>query len=125
MENYLPEDIYNEISQNEDFKTAYKTLNSRQKDYFDLENGFPEKNFNQLDAEIQSFYSDMSDASKKVFRKGKLTFYKEEGKKDNFKARFPKLFLSPNITKDNLERRAKSTNENELKEILQKISDLL
>jgi hypothetical protein len=125
MENYLPEDIYNDISQNVDFKNAYKTLNPSQKDYFDLENGLPDKNFNQLDADIQSFYSDISDAYKKVFRKGKLTFYKEDGRKDSFKARFPKLFLSPNITKDNLEGRAESTNKNELKEILQKILDLL
>jgi hypothetical protein len=125
IENYLPEDIYNEIPQNEDFKNAYKTLNPNQKDYFDLEKGFPDKNFNQLDEGIQSLYNSINDTSKKVFRKEKLTFYKEDGRKDSFKARFSQLFLSKNITKENLEERASSTNKNELKEILQKINDLL
>lgn len=125
IENYLPEDIYNEIPQNEDFKNAYKALNPNQKDYFDLEKGFPDKHFNQLDADIQSFYGDLTDSSKKVFRKEKLTFYKGDGKKDSFKARFSQLFLSKNITKVNLEKRAASTNKNEFKELLQKINDLL
>ncbi len=125
MENYLPDEIYNEISRNEDFKKAYIALNPSQKDYFDLEKGFPDKNFNQLDVDIQNLYSNINDESKKVFRKEKLTFYKEDDKKDSFKARFSRLFLSQNITKQNLEMRAKSTNENELKEILQKINELL
>ena len=125
MENYLPDEIYDEISENESFKKSFLALNPSQKDYFDLEKGFPDKNFNQLDTEIQTLYSDIGDESKKVFRKEKLTFHKKDGKKDSFKARFSQLFLSRNITKENLERRAKSTNENELKDILQKINDLL
>ena len=125
MENYLPDEIYDEILENENFKKSFLALNPSQKDYFDLEKGFPDRNFNQLDTEIQSLYNDIDEESKKNFRKEKLTFYKKDGKKDSFKARFSQLFLSRNITKENLERRAKSTNENELKDILQKINDLL
>jgi hypothetical protein len=125
MENYLPDEIYNEITNNEDFKKAFLALNPSQKDYFDLEKGLPEKNFNQLETEVQGLYNDIGEDSKKVFRKEKLTFYKEDGKKDSFKARFSQLFLSKKITKENLEKRAKSTNQNEFKELLQKINDLL
>jgi hypothetical protein len=38
---------------------------------------------------------------------------------------FFQLFVFKNINKENLERRAKSTNQNEFKELLQKINDLL
>lgn len=125
IENYLPDEIYDEIPDNEDFKTLYLTLDSTQKDFFDLEKGFPDKNFTQLDSNLQKLYNNVNDTAKKLFRKGGITFYKENGKKDNFKVRFSSLFLSKNITRENLERRAMSTNSNELQEILQKINDLL
>lgn len=131
MENYLPSEIFAEIPNNEAYKKAYFNLSDIQKDFFDLEKGFPDKNFDQLDEEIQNLYSAVNknakeDAdAKKLFRKGGFVFYKTDGKKDNFKAQFPSLFLSKNITKSNLEKRAHSTNPSELKEILQKINDLL
>jgi len=54
IENYLPTDIYIEIPNNDEYKTAFLDLTPVQKDYFDIEKGFPNKNFNQLDPEIIS-----------------------------------------------------------------------
>ncbi len=123
IENYLPDEIFNEIAGNDDFKRAYLKLKPVQKDFFDLENGFPhDKNFDKLEEGICSLYNDISDAEKKTFRKESMQFIKIDGKKDNFKARFPMLFESKNITRKNLEARA---NSNELEIILQKINDLL
>lgn len=126
-ENYLPIEIYSEIPDNEKFIAAVGRLNSSPNmlDFFDLEKGFPDKNFTQLDLNIQALYRNLSDADKQTFRKEKLTFYKQDRKKDSFKSRFSELFLSQRITKENLEQRASSTGKDELQEILQKIYDLL
>jgi len=126
MENYLPDEVFREISDNEEFKEAYLRLKPEQKDFFDIEKGFPQnKNFNGLNEQIRDLYDTLSDDDKKTFRQDNLIFYKENGKKANFKASFPKLFQSSNISQANLKARAKSTDENELEIILQKINDLL
>lgn len=125
MENYLPDDAFKQILDNEDFKQAYLRLSPMQKDFFDIEKGFPNKNFKGLDEQIRNLYDDISDDDKKTFRKQQLEFSKEDGKKANFKAAFPKLFQSDSISQANLKARAKSTGENELEIILQKINDLL
>lgn len=122
MENYLPDEIISEIPKNEDYKRAYLRLTSEQKDFFDLQEGFPDKNFNDLENEIKNLYNSVQEEDRKVFRKTRLEFYKENDKKDNFKPRFAKLFESKNITRKNLEARA---NSNELEIILQKINELL
>jgi hypothetical protein len=123
IENYLPDEIFNEISGNDDFKRAYLKLKPIQKDFFDLEKGFPfDKNFEQLDEGIRDLYNDIDETDKKTFRKESMQFIKIDGKKDSFKARFPMLFESKNITRKNLEARA---NSKELEIILQKINDLL
>ncbi len=123
IENYLPDGIFNEIVGNDDFKRAYLKLKPVQKDFFDLEKGFPyDKNFDKLEEGIRSLYNDISEADIKTFRKESIQFFKIDGKRDNFKARFPMLFESKNITRKNLEARA---NSNELEIILQKINDLL
>jgi len=126
IENYLPDDVFNEIPENEDFKQAYLRLSSEQKDFFDIEKGFPaKKNFNGLDINIQNLYSEIPNKDKKTFRDKSLEFFKENGKRANFKSSFPKLFMSNNISQANLKARAKSTDENELELILQKINNLL
>lgn len=123
IENYLPDEIFNEIADNNDFKRAYLKLKPVQKDFFDLEKGFPsDKNFDQLEEGIRDLYNDINEIDKKAFRKESMQFFKIDGKKDSFKARFPMLFESKNITRKNLEARA---NSNELEKILQKINDLL
>lgn len=122
IENYLPDKIFNEISGNDNFKRAYLKLKPVQKDFFDLEKGFPDRNFDQLEEEVRSLYNDVNEADKNTFRKESMLFFKRDCKKDNFKARFPMLFESKNITRKNLEARA---NSKELEIILQKINDLL
>ncbi|MCU0468570.1 MAG: hypothetical protein MUF58_08210 [Arcicella sp.] len=122
IENYLPDEIFNEIVGNDNFKRAYLKLKPIQKDFFDLEKGLPDKNFDQLEEELRNLYHDIEEADKKTFRKESMQFLKIDGKKDNFKARFPMLFESKNITRKNLEARA---NSKELEIILQKINDLL
>lgn len=126
MENYLPDEVFNTIPNNEEFKQAYLRLNSTQKDFFDIEKGFPSnKNFNSLDGNIRSLYDGISEDDKKTFRNESMVFYKDDDKKANFKATYPKLFLSNKISQANLKARAKSTDENELELILQKINNLL
>jgi hypothetical protein len=122
IENYLPDEIFNEIAGNDNFKRAYLKLKPIQKDFFDLEKGFPDKNFDQLEEEVRNLYKDVNETDKKTFRKESMQFLKIDGKKDNFKARFPMLFESNNINRKNLEARA---NSKELEVILQKINDLL
>ncbi len=125
MENYLPDAIYAEIRDNEIYKKAYLALTPIQKDFFDIEKGFPDKNFNQLETNVQRLYENVNDTAKNIFRKGGIVFYKEDGKKDSFKAKFSALFRSNNITRENLEQRTQSTNLEELSQILQKINELL
>ncbi len=126
MENYLPDEVFNTIQNNKKFVEAYLRLNSTQKDFFDIEKGFPRnKNFNSLDVNIRNLYDGVSDRDKETFRNEHIVFFKEERKKVNFKATYPKLFISDKISQANLKARAKSTDENELTAILQKINNLL
>lgn len=124
-ENYLPIEVFEEIEKNDDFIKSIKRLKPPQLDYFDLEKGFPDKNFTQLDPEIQNLYVLISEEDKNIFRKNKLTFYKIDEKKDSFKARFSKLFSSNMVTTESMERRASSTNKDELRQIIEKINELL
>jgi len=124
-ENYLPIEILDEIEKNNDLIQVIKAFNPEQLDFFDLEQSFPDKNFNNLDPNIQKLYSSVSSEDYKILRKDKLTFYKQENKKDSFKSRYSKLFLSRKITRENLEKRAHSTDKNELEQILVKIYELL
>jgi len=119
MENYLPEEVFDEIENNEDYIDAYKRLSSVQKDYFDIELGFPNKNFNSLQQEIQDLYHDLSENDKTIFRKQSLEL-------DDFKNEFPKLFQSNKVTRGSLLRRCEHQNDpNELPNILEKITELL
>lgn len=120
MENYLPEVVFDEIEGNNEFIDAYKRLNPLQKDFFDLERGFPNKNFEDLHIEIKSLLNDISPEDKIIFRKKKLEF------NGNFKKEFPKLFESDSITRENLLERCKhQRNPNELPDLLTRIKELL
>jgi len=119
MENYLPEEVFDEIENKEDYIDAYKRLSSVQKDYFDIELGFPNKNFNSLHPEIQDLYYDLSESNKTIFRKQSLDL-------DDFKNEFPKLFQSDKVTRDSLLKRCEHQSDpNELPNILAKITELL
>jgi hypothetical protein len=121
IENYLPDEVIETIEGNEDYISAYLKLNSIQKDYFDLEKGFPDKNFDTFKTEIKELYKNIEASNITVFRKQK---FKIEG---GFKSEFPKLFSHTKVTQDTLKNRVSHqvNNPNELEAILDKISKLL
>lgn len=123
MENYMPDEVFREIQGNDDYIRAYLTLNATQKDYFDVENGFPDKNFDNLPIEVQALYEDLDKTPSNIhiFRKQKLEI-KDKNGRNRFKSEFPKLFLTENVNQGTLLARAGS---NELQEILDKITELL
>jgi hypothetical protein len=120
MENYLPEEAFDDIAGNTDFINAYKRLSPIQKDYFDIQKGFENKNFNSYHPEVQLLYNSVSPEDKILFRKSGLLIA-------HFKSEFPKLFNSKNVTQDSLKRRVEhqGANANELQDILFKINELL
>lgn len=121
IENYIPDEVVAEIQNNDMFIKAYNRLSPIQKDYFDLEKGFPNIKFENLNVEIQKLYQNISDNDKKVFRTEKIVLMKD-GKKMSFKSEFPKYFEHEKVTLATLSKRASS---NELEQILNKISQLL
>jgi len=122
IENYLPDEVIATIEGNDDFIQAYLKMKSPfQKDYFDLENGFPDKRFNDFDTNIQTLYSDLIAIDINTFRKQKM---KIEG---GYKNKMPDLFSHKLITKDALLNKTKHQikDSKELETILIKISKLL
>jgi len=119
MENYLPDEVFSEVQNNDEYIASYQKLSPLQKDYFDLENGFT-KNLSSYNNGVQDLYLDVSEVDMGNLRKGGL-------KMTNFKANFPKLFLSEKVTQENLKKRTEHQGElaNELEIILDKINDLL
>ena len=122
MENYMSDETISEIQDNGEYIAAYLRLTSIQKDYFDIQKGLPNKNFNDLAQGVQALYNDVSTSDKNIFRQQELEFKDNTGRKLSFKSEFPKLFLSENVTQETLLARAGS---NELQEILDKITELL
>lgn len=121
MENYLPNDVVNSIEDNIEFVGAYLRLSEIQKDFFDLEKGFPDKNFSSLDPEVQAFYKGVSDEDIAIFRKNNLEF-----KAGSFKSEFPKLFQHASITRDSFRSRTSHQRDpNELENLVTSIAALL
>lgn len=124
MENYLPEEVFEEIDENDDYITAYKKLTPVQKDFLDIQNGFMQAEidipFEKLKPQVQELFESISDIDKGIFRKERL-------KMTNFKSEFPKLFLKPSVTQATMKFRVshQEGNVNELEDILDKINELL
>lgn len=117
IENYLPDEALRKINDNDSYLEAYFDLSPIQKDYFDIEKGFPNKPLNRLPPEIQKLYNNLTEAQYSLLRKNKLNL-------PNYKTEFPKLFND--VTQDQLLNKTKhQQNANELKEILEKITELL
>ncbi|MFZ2724631.1 MAG: hypothetical protein WAX77_00080 [Methylococcaceae bacterium] len=127
MENYMPDEVYIDISSNNLALTtwfnAYRFLNSEQKDFLNIHNGFPKKdkagnpiiNRNDLPQSIQQLYVDVSESNYQILNKG--------FKLPNFKTEFPKNFdTNHQIHKSTLQARCGT---NELQEIIDKIIELL
>lgn len=132
MENYLPDEVINTLRYYRDFIDAYLRLSPLQKDYFDLEKGFPNSRFEQLDEEIQNLYANLDEKDKAIFKKQNLIDYPNGTK--NFKSEFPKLFNNPLVTKETLQKRcahhtgdknSPPYNPNELPDLVRAISQLL
>ena len=121
MDNYIPDEIIERVADfNEDnYLKAYLNFSQIQKDYFDLEKGFKNKNFTSLSNGIQKFYDNINKNDYKFLRLGMTNENYKKNKK--FKSEFPKLFSHNNITQQNLLERVKhQNNKNELQEILSK-----
>ncbi len=126
MENYLPDEAFSEIENNDDYLSAYLELTPIQKDYVDIEKGFSDKNFDQLPPEVKKLYRDVSEPNKKILRKNQLNFRGEDGVPKSFKSEFPKLFDSEKVTQERLLFRTQhQQNPNELQDILEKITKFL
>lgn len=121
MENYLPDEVIETIEGSEDFISAYLRLELIQKDYFDLEKGFPDKNFDKFDENIRNLYHNLSTQDISIFRKQRL---KIDG---GFKSEMPKLFSHARVNQASLKKKVshQAKDPNELETILSKISSLL
>jgi hypothetical protein len=132
MENYLPAEVFSEITDNREFVDAYLRLEPTQKDFFDMEKGFEDKSLESHSEEIRQLYKSVPLKDFAVFRKKSLSLINDG--KNNFKSDFPKLFLSPKVTKENLlarcahhsnDKNLHPYNPNELPDLLTEITSLL
>jgi hypothetical protein len=139
MENYMPDEIFEEIligltnsKLDKDLKAwinVYKNLSQAQKDHLKYYDGWTKKEFNELDENVKTLYLDQYPTNFAILKKGfKYTEKKDEvldedKDESKFKNAFPKKFISSTlVNKRSLELRA---NSNELVEILNKINQLL
>lgn len=133
MENYLPDEAFEQINNNKGYVDAYIRLTPIQKDYFDIQNGLPNKRFEQLPTEIQQIFQGLTIDDKRILRSDNLEKINTEERR-NFKTEFPKLFLSNKVTKESLLKRCAHHFNNpkthpydpdELSNLLIKITELL
>ena len=125
MENYIPDEALENIQEIDDYITAYLRLSPIQKDYFDLERGFDNKNISSLSEGIQYLYNNIGKEDLGILRKGMgMEKYQRDGR---FKSEFPKLFESDQVTQKSLLKRTmhQSKDPDELQTILDKITRLL
>lgn len=128
-ENYMPFDILEDL--NYDYFKLYKELTSNeQKDFFDVEEGFKNKNKSDKNwkAEVKKMFdfNNISEKNWKVLKEG--TSKMKEFEKGKFKADFSKLFVNAN-KKNMLERITHQpkylNNRNEFEHIVNEIKKLL
>ncbi len=125
IENYIPDEVieYIAFEDSDQYLNTYLKLNPTQKDYFDLEHGFKNKNINSLSQEIQELYSNVDEVDYKILRIGITNERFNVGK---FKSQFPRLFQNEKVTQESLIKRTKhQENKTELQEILSRINEML
>ena len=126
MENYIPDEVIDNVAfeTNDEYLKAYLNLTPFAKDYFDLEKGFSKINsYNKLSDEEKELFENNDNFI--IFRQ-KWDNKKFHGKGISFKSEFPKLFQHEKVNKETLLKRTlHQENKTELKQILQKINDLL
>ena len=122
IENYLPDDVLKSL--NNEYINCYLDLNPEQKDYFDIEYGFHNKNFESLSQEVKDLYNDIDKEKYKILRKGIDIDAYSKGSK--FKSEFVKLFSNEEVSQISLKHRTNfQNNPLELEQILEKINTLL
>ena len=116
MENYIPDEAIEDISQNNNYLLDYLGLSNIQKDYFDIEKGLIDK-----DQEKQ-LYNNLSQKQKDNLSSG----FTHEIIKRKYKREFPKLFAGPKVTKKSLLKRIEHQQDSdELNTSVSKIQSLL
>ena len=125
-ENYVPYQILKTL--NDPFFNIYVNFKDQdQKDYFDLEKGFDNKNKDKLQVEVGELYENISVDDYKVLRKG--TTYEDYKNAGNFKKEFSKLFNHKKITQDMLleviKNQKKIGSLNEFEHIIKEIKKIL
>lgn len=126
MENYLPDEVIDTIEDDRDFVDAYLHLNPIQKDFFDLENGLPNKNFQQLPDEIRALFEDVSENDRRILRQGSFS-NKYKNLKQSFKSEFPRLFHHVLVNQETLLKRCEhhENNPDELPDLIEKLIHLI
>lgn len=116
MENYLPNEVFQEI--NDDYCQRYLKLSNIQKDFFDIQNGWFNKKFENLCQDIQNLYSDVS-LEDRLFFKGNKFICR------NFKSEFARNFEKDIVTKESLLNRIRhQQNNREFVDIINKIKSI-
>ncbi len=116
IENYIPIEAFQDIS-NYPIVEEYKRLTNDQSSFYDLEEGFKNKNLNTLDEHIQGLFNNIGTKEEGILRRG---FNSIEGY--NPKQLLPLLFNHKNTNRETLT--AKCGN-NELLDIIAIINKLL
>lgn len=117
IENYLPDQVVDTITVDRAFVEAYLDLTPQQKDFFDLEMGFNNKNLDSLLPEVRDLYDNLPSDSSPL---------RQPFQFDNFKANFVKLFEQEEVNRETLEERTRHQKDpNELLHIIEKITKLL
>ena len=139
MENYMPDEVFDDILREltnstldkelKDWINVYKYLSKIQKDYLKYYDGWPKKEYDDLDINVKKLYANQHPSNFRILKKGfkyidkKLRTEDDTKDESNFKNAFPQKFInSTSVNKKSLEMRADS---DELDVILSKISQLL
>jgi hypothetical protein len=133
MENYLPDVLLQQLPPElQDAVQTFCNLSEEQRDFYDLEKGFKDKNKSK--ANIPSIFENLTEVQHNLLRKGFHRTGKSEKVKYIAKQQLPLLFDSLTLTKKDLTDRIKhqeetdsqeKANNQELSTIIDKIKQLL
>ena len=128
IENYVPIEAISSLGDNySTWIDLYKVLSNQQKDYFSIEKGLcgldknqqPKKTKEQINQDTNNLFQNIM---VEPFTENKLINGLKHQGYGSFKENFPKLFESPLINKDILDKRV---NSDEFEKIIEKINRLL
>ena len=124
MENYLPDVLMQQLpTELQEAVQAFCNLSEEQRDFYDLEKGFKDKNKSK--ANIPSIFENLTETQHNLLRKGFHRTGKTEKLKYIAKQQLPLLFDSQNLTKKDLTDRIQHQGNQELSTIIDKIKQLL